>query len=513
MPKGISREEIEDCLEQYISGISYYKNTLDMEKASHMAKLEQEQLYNIINAYDHEKNRRKVLDFDDMLYLCLKLLQENEPILKLWQERVSYYLIDEFQDCNPVQYKILRMLAGNESMKASSKPKILSEIIGGNIFAVGDDDQAIYGFRGADSMILQRFLADYPYAKRVTLGINYRCSHQIVKASSEIIMENKLRMEKQLQSANIFTEDGRVTIRRWPSKSHMLQYMMATLSALSKEALREHAVLFRTNQEAQMFASEMAKYHISFQLKGQTQSIYEHFVVKDMMAYLEAAWGNRERKLFLRILNKPRTNIGREALEEERVDFQKLKAFYENPYMKNPQAFRDVECLEQRLNQLRKLPLSLGIRYVRKAMNYEKYLTKRADGNEALLTSWFELLDWLQEDAAAYKTPEEWKHYQEEYEQIYRNKEKESKNQGVRIMTMHGSKGLEFEHCYILNVNEGTIPKYQKGEKLLPEQIEEERRIFYVAMTRAKKNLELHCLTGTRERPKLPSRFIEKLIH
>ena len=232
--------------------------------------------------------------------------------------------------------------------------------------------------------------------------------------------------------------------------------------------------------------------------------------VKDILAFLQVAHGNRDRKNFLMILNKPRGNIGREALEEETVDLEKIKEFYQNKYMRNSVAVREAETLERHLAMLKKLSLSLAIRYIRKAMNYEKYLYKRSENNSQLFEGWLELLDWLQQDAVGYQTLQEWQAYQKEYKGRMRNET--GRKTGVNIMTMHASKGLEFEHCYILNVNDGLIPKYQKGQKLTQEQIEEERRIFYVGMTRAKKTLELHYLTGTKEHPKFPSRFIDVLL-
>ena len=289
----------------------------------------------------------------------------------------------------------------------------------------------------------------------------------------------------------------------------MIQYIKDLFKEIPEKQLTDHALLLRTNMEVQMFAVELLKNNISFRMKDKNLSIYEHFLIKDILAFLEAANGNRERKLFLRILNKPRRHIGREALEDEMIDLKKIKAFYQDPYMCNPAAVKDVEELERHLTQLKKLPIGLGIRYIRKAMGYEKYLIKRAEGNAGLLTDWIDLLDWLQEDGNSFNSLQEWKEYQEEYKCVQSNN---VKNTGVHILTMHASKGLEFEHCYILNVNDGMIPKYQKGQKLTAEQLEEERRIFYVGMTRAKKTLELHYLTGTKERPKFPSRFIEKLM-
>ena len=487
-----NREDKEEVTENVLRAISYYKNTEDIKKTVILSGLENEIFEEYMQKYECEKEKRKIIDFDDMLFLCRKVLQENPVVLQKWTEKYDYYLVDEFQDCNPVQYKILQMLAGR------------------NLFVVGDDDQSIYGFRGADHSIMQRFLEDYKEAEYVVLGRNYRCGASVVRASSWVIQENKLRMPKELTSNRLPAQEEYVRIQKWQEKKEMFTYFQDMFKKLEKERLQEHALLFRTNQEMQMCAVELAKSNIPFQMKDKNESIYEHYVVKDILAFLQVANGNRERKNFLRILNKPRGNIGREALEEEIVDLEKIKAFYQNKYMRNPAAVREAEDLERHLIMLKKLSLSLAIRYIRKAMNYEKYLYQRSERNPLLFEGWLELLDWLQQDAVAFQTLQAWENYQKEYK--VKMGSKTERKTGVNIMTMHASKGLEFEHCYILNVNDGVIPKYQKGQKLTQEQIEEERRIFYVGMTRAKKTLELHYLTGTKEHPKFPSRFIEVLL-
>ena len=196
------------------------------------------------------------------------------------------------------------------------------------------------------------------------------------------------------------------------------------------------------------------------------------------------------------------------------VDLEDVKEFYRSTYINNDSAVKEVEQIQKHLLRISSLPMNLRIRYIRSAWGYDKYLSNRAGGNEALLGSWTELLDWLQEDVMKTTCVKEWKEKIVQYERKHRRNEasEHAPQKGVQLLTMHASKGLEFEHCYIINVNEGAIPKYRKGEKLSSEQMEEERRIFYVGMTRAKKTLELHYLTGTKERPKLPSRFIRKLL-
>lgn len=489
--------EKEQLIDTLIKSFSYYKNTLDLTNSVKIAEIDQEIFLMYFHNYENEKASRRCMDFDDMLYLCMKLLEKDHSLKKKWQIRFDYYLVDEFQDCNWVQYSILNMLALKE-----------------NIFVVGDDDQAIYGFRGANVNLMKRFMSDHPEAKVVNLGVNYRCAKKIVKASSAVISENQNRIDKSLSAYRMDKDDEYVKVVPWKDRQTMYRYFREIFSGKTKEELNSHALLFRTNQEMQIFAIDLMKVNIPFQMKQADSSVYDHFIIKDMEAFWEIAEGNYKREMFLRIINKPKRGIGREAFTEEWVDLEQVSAFYSNSYMCNDAALKEVNRLKIHISRLRSFSMSFRIKYIRKAMGYDQYLIKRAGGNEILLTAWFELLAWLEEDVKDIVKMSEWHAKKDAYKEKHiRETSYDKKNdQGVYLMTLHASKGLEFDHCYIVNVNDGTIPKYQKGEKLSAEQVEEERRLLYVGMTRAKKTLELHYLTGTKERPKFPSRFIEKLM-
>lgn len=489
--------EKEQLIDTLIKSFSYYKNTLDLTNSVKIAEIDQEIFLMYFHNYENEKASRRCMDFDDMLYLCMKLLEKDHSLKKKWQIRFDYYLVDEFQDCNWVQYSILNMLALKE-----------------NIFVVGDDDQAIYGFRGANVNLMKRFMSDHPEAKVVNLGVNYRCAKKIVKASSAVISENQNRIDKSLSAYRMDKDDEYVKVVPWKDRQTMYRYFREIFSGKTKEELNSHALLFRTNQEMQIFAIDLMKVNIPFQMKQADSSVYDHFIIKDMEAFWEIAEGNYKREMFLRIINKPKRGIGREAFTEEWVDLEQVSAFYSNSYMCNDAALKEVNRLKIHISRLRSFSMSFRIKYIRKAMGYDQYLIKRAGGNEILLTAWFELLAWLEEYVKDIVKMSEWHAKKDAYKEKHiRETSYDKKNdQGVYLMTLHASKGLEFDHCYIVNVNDGTIPKYQKGEKLSAEQVEEERRLLYVGMTRAKKTLELHYLTGTKERPKFPSRFIEKLM-
>lgn len=471
-----------------LADISFYKNT------GRVPEGQGEDFPRLVQEYDREKGKAKGLDFDDMLTLCCKLLKEDASLRRTWQERVGYLLVDEFQDINAVQYEAMKLLI--------KEPY--------NVCVVGDDDQAIYGFRGSYPGIMQEFLTDYPETEVYHLGTNYRCSEEIVKLASNVIKKNKLRMEKALM-ARKGAGKGEVFIRGADSYGKMTGECVEELKNYSVDELSETAVLFRTNIRMNLFLTELIKNGIPFRTKEQITSVYEHFVVKDMMDYLRAAAGCRERSVFLRILNKPRTHIGREALQEE-VDLENVMAFYGNEGIRDYEALRDARRFKSGLENLKKLKLSLGIDFILHYFGYGVYLRNKTGNDMGLYEEWMGIVLWLKEDSKAFRDVKEWEQFQKEYISKARKQcDAVESREGVNIMTLHGCKGLEFQKVHIMHVNEGNIPNVKRGEVLSQEALEEERRLFYVGMTRAKETLEIHYVKQTQESPKSPSRFLKEL--
>lgn len=218
--------------------------------------------------------------------------------------------------------------------------------------------------------------------------------------------------------------------------------------------------------------------------------MYEHFIVKDIMTYLRLGAGERKREYYLQIINKPHRLISREALESK--------------------TDKDFLKLEQQLDHLKKISLYLGIQYICKVMGYERYLeemSRKQHRNVEVTEEWGKILEWLKEEAKNYNSLEEWLQEQTEYRE--RIQHSGGGTEMVQLMTVHASKGLEFDTVYIPDCNEKTYPHGSMPDNA---ECEEERRIFYVAMTRARKSLELLYLTSTKERPRLPSRFLNPLL-
>ncbi len=480
MPQGREVQEL-------LADISYWKNTDILPDGR------EEDFIELVKAYDAEKEKLRMLDFDDMLTLCHKLLLVDEGLRREWQKRIGYLMVDEFQDTNMVQYEVMKLLIKSPY----------------NVCVVGDDDQAIYGFRGSKPGIMRGFLEDYQGAALFQLGTNYRCGEAIVRASASLIRNNKQRLKKNLRAGED-NEGALVNIREFESYHQMTRQCMEELQECSTGELEKRAVLFRTNMRMNLFLAELTKRKIPFKTREIMVSVYEHFVVKDMMDYFRAAHGCRERGLFLRILNKPRTRIGREALLAEQVDFEQMRRFYGKAGMGNYAAMEDVIRFQKGLENLRKLKLSLGIDFILHYFGYDTYLRSKAGGDMELYEQWLELVEWLKEDSRSFQGPEEWMEFQQEYISKAK-KPREEEKKGVQVMTLHGCKGLEFSQVYIMYVNEGNIPAIKRGEKETEEAIEEERRLFYVGMTRAKRALDILYVRRNQERTKTPSRFIGEL--
>lgn len=489
----VSGEEVSRIL----TAISYGKNTGKETEASGLLPEPWRSAYEEIRqGYERQKKQRRQLDLDDLLTLTFRELRRDGELLRYWRSRYTHVLMDEFQDCNPVQYEIMKMLYTEK----------------GNVFAVGDDDQAIYGFRGAQPGIMQRFLEEYADAASVVLGKNYRCAPAVVEASAKVIADNRQRVDKQLVSGRT-GEQGSVELKGFAGGREERQYVLSQCRELPEEELNRFAVLFRTNSLLGAFTAELLQAGIPFVTREPVSSIYGHFAVRDVMDYFRAAYGARERQIFLRIWNRPQLHIGRESLTEEQVDFNRIRQFYKQAPYRNPAAVRDVEQFARKLEQLRRFPLELGVTFIRRGFGYEEYLGRRAGQNRELLESWLEALDWLAQDSRGHSGFAEWERYQNSVQtQLVRESgPRLPQKKGIHVMTMHAAKGLEFDRVFLMDINEGTVPKLKRGEPVREELLEEERRLLYVGMTRARERLEILYRTGTPERPRQPSSFLRPL--
>ena len=370
---------------------------------------------------------------------------------------------------------------------------------------MGDDDQSIYHFRGARPEIMLNFTKDYPKAETVLLNINYRCSKNILQTAMQVIGCNTRRFKKQLSTPN---EEGMpVTCKEFDNPR---EEYMCVVAALKKrlergEKLENTAILLRTNQESEGLINALMEYQVPFSMKEQLPNLFRHWICHSILAYLEMAAGDRSRKNFLEIMNRPNRYISREALKNSRINFGELREYYKD---KDWMCDR-ITTLETHLRILGTLSPFAAINFIRKGMGFEEYLREYAQYRKIKPEELLETLDRIHESAKGMKTLAQWQAYIEEYTKRLSEQARKQQDhrEGVTISTLHAVKGLEYDIVYILNVNEGSIP-YRKA--VLAEAVEEERRLFYVGMTRAKKKLVLAYVKRQYEKEREPSRFLEE---
>ena len=442
----------------------------------------------IYGAYGNMLRERRKLDFDDMLLSCYELFDKRKDILRAWQQKFRYILVDEFQDINQLQYDIVRLLAEPEN----------------NLFIVGDDDQSIYHFRGARPEIMLNFTKDYPGAEKVVLDVNYRCSKRILDSAMKVIGRNKTRFQKELSTPNPEGEPVRLCEHANPREEYLSVTAELRKRLEQGENLENTAVLLRTNQEAEGLIAAFMERQIPFTMKEKLPNLFQHWICRNLLAYMRFAQGERSRKLFLEIMNRPNRYISRDAIASDReISFERLRDFYKD---------KDWMCdrlttMETHLRILKGLPPYAAINFIRKGMGYEEYLQEYALYRKIKPEELGEILDRLSESAKGMNTLKEWEEYIEDYTRKLEEQAGKQKKEGVQILTLHGAKGLEFDRVYILNVNEGSIP-YRKA--VLAPAVEEERRLFYVGMTRARKFLTLCYVKKQYEKEREPSRFLKE---
>ncbi len=489
-------------LEDMLGEISQARNKGNVEKYEPVI-LEKEKFGQIYREYERRKDALGKIDFDDMVVCCYQLLCKEKDVLRKWQNTFRYILVDEFQDINPLQYEIVKMLAEPHH----------------NLFVVGDEDQSIYSFRGADPKSSFRFLQDYPEAEQMFLSINYRCHKDIVEASKRLISHNKDRFDKDITAAEGVQSDS-VTVT-YPTEQkrtkegqnekknavNILQFRyeqeeyeeIATRLCKIKEeyGLHQCGVLFRTNMISPLFFQELKKKKIPYHLKLKCKEIQENSVVKDILAYISLAMGDLQRKHFFRIMNKPVRYISRDMISQDFMTWEILKKNAKGYFS----VYEAVCKLQQDVEYIRRMPVFAAFKYICRGIGYENWLRTQGGKN---MQEGFEMLELLRTMAVECDTLEE-------FTELCNTLETEPKapsGDGVEIMTYHGAKGLEWPIVILPDVMAGITPYKRAKTK---EEAEEERRMFYVALTRAKEQVYLCSLYPDEKHKKSPSVFLKEV--
>ena len=484
------RMEIEDekeFFEGLVQEISEVKNSRIPLEHYYSKNCPDEVFRKIYTSYVTICRQSRLLDFDDMLLYCYDLLTQRPDILAGWQKKFQYILVDEFQDINKLQYDIVKMLAAPEN----------------NLFIVGDDDQSIYSFRGAKPEIMMNFPKDFPSVQTELLPVNYRSTGEIVEAAGKVIAWNKRRFQKKIHTDN---EKGKAPlVKAFQNGKEEELYLKDCIVKAHEQGCpyEEMAVLYRTNSGARFLVETLMEYQIPFQMRDVLPNLYDHWIAKNLISYMKLAEGDRSRKEFLQVMNRPNRYISREVLDEPQVSFEALRWHYEEKEW----MLDRIDKFEEDLNLLKNMTPYAAINYIRHGIGYDEYLRTYALFRKLKIEDMHEILDELADSAKGYQTFGEWfihiAKYTDKIKEQARTKISEKK--GVVISTFHSIKGLEFDQVFLMDVNEGTIP-YRKA--VTESNIEEERRLFYVGMTRARKELNLFYIKERHEKCVMPSRFL-----
>ena len=484
------RIEIEDekeFFEGLVQEISEVKNSRIPLEHYYSKNCPDEVFRKIYTSYVTICRQSRLLDFDDMLLYCYDLLTQRPDILAGWQKKFQYILVDEFQDINKLQYDIVKMLAAPEN----------------NLFIVGDDDQSIYSFRGAKPEIMMNFPKDFPSVQTELLPVNYRSTGEIVEAAGKVIAWNKRRFQKKIHTDN---EKGKAPlVKAFQNGKEEELYLKDCIVKAHEQGCpyEEMAVLYRTNSGARFLVETLMEYQIPFQMRDVLPNLYDHWIAKNLISYMKLAEGDRSRKEFLQVMNRPNRYISREVLDEPQVSFEALRWHYEEKEW----MLDRIDKFEEDLNLLKNMTPYAAINYIRHGIGYDEYLRTYALFRKLKIEDMHEILDELADSARGYQTFGEWfihiAKYTDKLKEQARTKISEKK--GVVISTFHSIKGLEFDQVFLMDVNEGTIP-YRKA--VTESNIEEERRLFYVGMTRARKELNLFYIKERHEKCVMPSRFL-----
>ena len=430
---------------------------------------EESDVSRIFAIYQAELKRRHRLDFQDMLEECYDLFLKNEKIRKKWKQRFQYLLVDEYQDLNALQTAWVRLLVGQK----------------GHVFAVGDEDQSIYRFRGADPSEMLHFETQYPGARKILLTKNYRTLPEILKYAEKLIQNNQERFAKKIEAVRK-EQDNVVKVTCYEDEQAESDGIVQEMIRLHKEGhpFSDMAVLYRSMTSARRVIRALSDRQIPFVCKEIPKEYQGEWAVEDMKSYLRLAQSRRWRRSdLLRILNRPERGLPRTGLQDEWIEpRQWLQQFdgvqgYEE---KARELYRDIQ-------RIGKMDRYAFVTYLWKGVGYDVFVKEFCRKREISETK-------IQAQVAAWRDE--------------KSQEEKREQEGAFIVTMHASKGLEFPIVFLPECNEGAVPHSRACSK---QDVEEERRLMYVAMTRAKDLLYLSWVKRRFHHHPPASRFLKEM--
>ena len=493
-PKGVSN----DVLDRWRQIIGRAKNQgLNPQQALAASQTPRErEAAELYASYAQRLTAFNAVDFDDLIALPVRVLETDADIRAKWQRKFRYLLVDEYQDTNDAQYRLLRLLAGDR----------------GTFTAVGDDDQSIYAWRGANPENLAQLGSDYPKLKIVKLEQNYRCAQRILRAANAVIGVNPHLHPKKLWSALPDGDPIRIIARS--SDADEAEFVAAEIThkqLVDKCRPRDFAVLFRGNHQARSLELAMRALKLPYHLSGAT-SFFDRQEIKDVMAYLRLLTNPEDDAAFVRAVATPRRDVGASTLEK--LATLPLARAAGSPALLatlTPRAARALTAFAERLDHWRSLSTSVRpralieqlIRDTGLAQHWREHSSnpEQANRRQQQVQAFLEWIGDRRENSLAQLLT-----------QLMLESQDDEPGDRVRLMTLHSAKGLEFRHVFLVGLEDGILPHVSSIDE---GRLDEERRLFYVGMTRAKETLTLsYCRVrsrfGREETPE-PSRFLTEM--
>ena len=483
-----------DLMAKILLELSLMRNDFYQAEHYHCTVIASEDFREMYRGYEAYKTSRNKFDFDDMLCHTYNMLETDERQLAFWRQRFPSIMIDEFQDINRVQYETVKLLAAPSD----------------NLFIVGDDDQSIYRFRGSRPEFLLNFPKDFPQTRQVTLETNYRSTDSIITYANNLITHNKMRYSKSIvgtgrvgRSPTLLTSEDQITEAALVGE-HIRRLLKrgADLDSI--------AIAFRLNIQSQAIMDAFTNMGIPFKCRDEMPTIYEHWVAEDFFAYLRLArrMGLRQKTGFdpdaERIINKPWRYISRSfIIESKRADANIFTAYKRNPRL-HIASKNTIEELYNHLLTLSKLNTSDAISYIRRNMGYNGHIIDTCEYRKINSDGLFELADEVQTAAKSFPDPMGFADHGAQM--IKAAKERGGEGACCTLTTLHSAKGLEFDIVFLVGLTEEILPHILSKT---PAEIEEERRLFYVGVTRAKNVLYLSTTKSRYGKDMKPSRFLE----
>lgn len=499
--KGLNVENGEDdeTVGQVINEISYVKNELMDKRDFRSELLTSDEFIKVYNLYEEHKEQLNKIDFDDMLIKTYELLISNKPALDIVRNTYRYILVDEFQDINKVQFEVIKLIANPNN----------------NIFVVGDEDQSIYGFRGSRPDFLLEFEKYFDGTKKVLLDVNYRSKNEIIDIANRLIEKNENRYEKVIKCSQ--GEGARVSyISPEDSEDEAILIGKEILEEMKKDYAEytDFAVIYRTNIQSRALVDVFMDMRIPFVVKDSVVTIYDHWASQDILAYLKIGLNPNANKEWVRIINKPFRYISKDNVNKVKDEADFINALI-NKCDLHPKQVKTINDLEIDLSYLKTLNPKNAISYIRTSLDYDRYILDYCTNRKIKTNGLIEILNELESSATNFKTIEEYlNHIDRVKSELVENKNNRDAD-GVIFTTMHSAKGLEFKNVYIIGANEGTVPHEKSydldNEERKKEQIEEERRLLYVAITRAEENLYISSPINKYGKKVSRSRFIDDI--